>query len=85
MKQLAWCNLVAGNAHLDAYLDYSPKLRPGVKVTLRNSEDPLNWWTVVSVGDPKPAELLERKENWYKTNFSRKEGVFQSDSWNKSS
>ncbi len=82
MKQLAWCKLKNGDANLDAYLEVKPKLRVGVKVTLKDSDDPTIWWTVESMGEPKDASLLERKENWYKTNFARKDGVFTSDSWN---
>jgi hypothetical protein len=85
MKQLVWCKLKNGNSQIDAYLEFKSKMRVGVKVTLKDSEDPTIWWTVESMGEPIDAELVERKENWYKTNFTREDGVFTSKSWNKSS
>lgn len=83
MKQLVWCKLINGNENVDAYIELKPKLKVGVKVTLKDSDEPEKWWTVEKMGEPVDASLVERKENWYKTNFTRKDGVFTSDSWNK--
>jgi hypothetical protein len=41
----------------------SPRVRPGDRVTLKNSEDPERWWTVLTVTTPFPADGLHR--DWH--------------------
>lgn len=48
------CQLESGTSRLVAQLPWEKRLRKGVQVTLKDSEDPTRRWTVAHVGHPIP-------------------------------
>lgn len=36
------------------------RIKPGDRVRLKNSEDPLRWWDVVRTGEPQAADAINR-------------------------
>lgn len=75
--KMTWVNLKSGDTHTSGYVEYDKRVKPGVKVQLKDDD---KWWDVESVG-----EIMERtpfkSETWYQTNFVRKDGHYQSNAW----
>lgn len=68
------CNLSSGSEHLTAWLE-ADKVKPGIKVTLQDSEDPTKWWRVDSVGvTALPKEDIKGAHNsrkWFTNDMPR--------------
>lgn len=53
MTTVVQVELRAGETHRTCWLDTSKRFKAGDEVTLKNSEDPDQRWTVHSIGAPK--------------------------------
>ena len=66
------CNLKSSNSVMTAWLE-ADKVRAGIKVTLKDSQDPARWWLITSVGDTAlPKDEIKgshASEDWYKKDF----------------
>lgn len=77
---MTWLGLRSDNKHTSGYVEFDKRIKPGVLITLK--DDPDTWWKVESVGDPVE-HTPSQSENWYKTNFVRKDGHYGSSAWQK--
>ena len=71
---VAQCNLQNGNNHITCWLEAN-RVKPGYRVTLKNSENPTEWWTVVNVGGLKEQEDIKgshNSEDWHKKDYRRR-------------
>lgn len=60
MKMYTQCRLKSGKTQLVCYLD-STKLKTGMRVTLKDFDDPSQWWDVVSVSETAiPRDKIKR-------------------------
>lgn len=64
-EQLARVQLrdAAGHSHMNVLVDWRPNLRPGVSITLKDSEDPTRLWEVLSVDPPQDRSSINRGWN----------------------
>ena len=66
------CILEMGNARITCWLEAS-KVRVGIKITLKDSENPTQWWKVVSVsGVELPRKDIKGSHNsysWHEKDF----------------
>lgn len=66
------CNLTNGDSHMTAWLDASVA-KPGIRVTLKDSANPEDWWTIDAVGDTamarKDIKGAHGSENWFKKDY----------------
>lgn len=66
-------NLISGNEHLTAWLQEG--LKKGWKVNLADSDNPVQWWKITSVGDTLlPKDEIKGSHNskaWYKNDLPR--------------
>lgn len=76
---MTWLGLRSDNKHTSGYVELDKRIKPGVRVQLK--EDP-TWWLVESVGEPVE-HTPSLSENWYKTNYVRKDGKWASSAWQK--
>jgi len=51
-KLVAQCQLESGKERLICWLDKVGKITPGMRITLKDSDDPEKWWTIVSMSSP---------------------------------
>jgi hypothetical protein len=57
------CHLEDGTSRMVAALPWERGLRKGVRVTLKDAEDPERLWTVAHVGAPMPRSRF--KTDWH--------------------
>ena len=66
------CNLSNRDSHMTAWLD-AAIVKPGIKVTLKDAEDPALWWTIDSVGETAMAKEdikgAHGSKKWYGNDF----------------
>lgn len=60
---LVQCQLSSGNSRLVCNLPMDSRLKVGVKVTLKDSEDPDQYWTVDHIGQPVRKHSIKRLWN----------------------
>lgn len=64
---LVQCVLVSGNEKTECYLE-PDKIKVGYRVTLKDSADPEQWWTIESIGTPIAKHLIHDdhdSKNWH--------------------
>jgi hypothetical protein len=70
------CKLKSGNEHMVTCLPDEPKLKVGVKVSLKDSENPKQWWLVESMGnialEKDDIKGSHNSKNWHKNDFRGK-------------
>lgn len=65
-------------AHMVCWLDKRPELKKGVRVTLKDYEEPDREWWVESIGDVVMEKSdLKRAKDWHRNDFVRDKGSFR--------
>lgn len=72
--KIVQCSLEHGTTSQIAWLDWRKDLKVGCYVTLKDSEDPLMLWKVISMGkvlDEKSMSMQKRSESWFANDHRR--------------
>lgn len=69
------CVLQSGDSVIVSWL-LASEAKVGIRVTLKDSDDPTKWWTITSVGKQELAKKdikdSHEAKNWYKKDFRGK-------------
>lgn len=69
------CNLLSGTYAMVAWLE-ADKVKLGMYVTLKDSEEPNLWWKIQSIGDTSLAKTdikgAHNSEAWHRNDYRRK-------------
>lgn len=55
--------LKSGRSRMVVMVDQDKKLKPGLQVTLKDSEDPTQWWEIVTMSQPMLSSRIHVKWN----------------------
>lgn len=72
-KKYTWLQLKDGPSTTQCFVEEDKSLKVGMKITLKDSDQPDRWWEIISISEPmiKTEAQKQRSEKFYEKDLRR--------------